>query len=139
MKTIRTTVYSLTILLALFISPLHAAYGKPMKKNNLSGPDFGIDLAKYAFCVPTVADFNDSDPGTATLSTNLLKPTAPAEATFEDAEDVYKMETPANVLRSLAPVAPKEAEFGDLYDAVPQLIRDLAPVTPVTANFEDND
>ncbi len=136
MKTMKTTIYTLTILLMILISPLYAACGEPVRKSHSSNPESGIDISKYVFSVPKEADFNDSDPETIFHAINL-KPVAPATATFEDAESVYKMDIPEKLMKELSPVVSKEAEFGDLYDAIPRLIRDMAPVTPTEAEFED--
>ncbi|HTX88843.1 MAG TPA: hypothetical protein VMC08_07645 [Bacteroidales bacterium] len=136
MKTIKTTLYSLTILLTILISPLYAAYGKPAGKITPSAPESGIDLSKYTFRVPMEADFIDSDPEMAVHAVNL-KPEVPAKATFEDAEEVYHRSTPESLLKSLAPVTPREATFGDLYDEIPQLLKELAPVPPQEASFDE--
>ena len=56
-----------------------------------------------------------------------LAPTTPKEADFDDAEAINT---------SLAPVTPAEADFSDAETSNSD-ITTLAPVTPVTADFND--
>jgi hypothetical protein len=61
-----------------------------------------------------------------------LAPATPAEATFEDANDV-------STAFSLAPTIPFEADFSDAIPESTINITTLAPVTPIEADFGSDD
>jgi hypothetical protein len=94
-----------------------------------------------------------------TVSSKMLMPSTPAEATFEDFVESHSALTKVSLLSPavpmvadfsdgapsteinlaiLAPVTPKEADFEDETGTKNSSVRDLAPVTPAEADFEDH-
>jgi hypothetical protein len=94
---------------------------------------------KEAFCpscilvpvTPAVAGFEESNTTSAfTFDITTLAPVAPEEADFSDIFPDDETD-----LTKLAPVTPAEADFKDA-DEYPNDITNLAPVTPAEADFE---
>jgi hypothetical protein len=69
------------------------------------------------------------------VTSDILNPVTPAEATFEDVAETNMLES---YIFELAPVAPRVADFTDGAPAAEINSLILAPETPKEADFEDD-
>jgi hypothetical protein len=87
------------------------------------------------FAAGSTSDSPGSSNSSATMTTSAaLAPATPAEATFEDFNDLYPS---VKVVEGLAPVLPMVAGFNDEAPVTEVSVTSLAPVTPKEADFED--
>ena len=112
------------------VSPKEATFG--------DGMDFyeaTTTVSILALVPPGEAGFNDVIPEPATGNT-IFAPSVPREATFED-EIVPDNSNHSDLLNSVAPVIPEEADFND-NNSENSLPENFSPAIPAEAGFEDS-
>jgi len=130
----KTTTYILTLILTINGYFLEAAISNPVLKSPSAKSDFSINFINLAPTTPAVAGFNDSEP-VRERNYDVLRPMTPKEASFDEQVTIEITNSIENLLRSLSPVTPVNADFNETSNK--DSIEILKPITPRNAGFDD--